>query len=414
MYQLIQAQTRTKGSFNDWEEKALGEVRLITIFTLYSNVLVYLFDATNEKNGWLDLYSLPVSVRDSVATLNQYLELASGLTLVEDDPRGQRGDSYVRFLNAMAYKFTFKGTNANFSTDENLLPDQRIDLLVQRDGITDYSTIVDQSLWTVNGLCFRAWPIDGEGITLNHAGKFASKFNDLRVGILDFSSIGKVETYPISASMIQGGGEALPLAKGFYLRSPVPLTGKTVGLVVAGKLYLLDKEVSVTGETRIQVQMQNINLINHFFETHQYLDYSDIPLSKDENETEQVVANQFITDAVIKAFMTSVYSFLVVIDSVNLEKEYLSLKRTLIDGTYLSPGEALPDLPAQIGNGYLAEYTLWKQDGFYALRLPHSLVSRWFYETIPMNERQLVQNQRYGYKPTFSSEARLLLIKKVA
>jgi len=131
MYQLIQAQTRTKGSFNDWEEKALGEVRLITIFTLYSNVLVYLFDATNEKNGWLDLYSLPVSVRDSVATLNQYLELASGLTLVEDDPRGQRGDSYVRFLNAMAYKFTFKGTNANFSTDENLLPDQRIDLLVR-------------------------------------------------------------------------------------------------------------------------------------------------------------------------------------------------------------------------------------------------------------------------------------------
>lgn len=414
MYQLIQAQTRTKGSFNDWARTDIGELRLLSIFTLYSNALVYLYDVTNEKNGWLDLYSLPVSVRDSVATLNQYLSLASGLTILEDDPRGERGDNYVRFLNAMAYKFTFRGTNANFSTDETLLPDQRVDLLLQRDGITDYTTIVSKTLWTVNGLCFRAWPIDGQGITLNHAGKFASKFNDLRVGILDFSTIGAVSTYPITESMIQGGGTELPLSRGFYLRSPEALTGKTVGLVIAGKLYLLDKEVSITGETRIQVHMQNINLINHFFETHNYLDYSDIPLSEDANEPEQVVANQFLTDAVIKAFLTSVYSYLIIIDSTNLEKEYMSLKRTKIDGTYLSPGSVLPDLPAQIGNGYLAEYDLWEQDGFYALRLPHSTINNWFYETIPMNERQLVQNQRYGYRPITPSEARLLLIKKVA
>lgn len=413
MYQLIQAQTRTKGNFNDWERTEIGEKRIVTIFTLYSNVLVYLYDVTNDKSGWLDLYSLPVSIRDSVATLNGYLNVAVGLSLIEDDPFAVKGDNYVRFLNAMAYKFTFRGTNANFSTDEALLPDQQVDLLIARDGVTDYTTLVSKTLFTVNGLCFRAWPIDGEGITLNTAGKFASKFNDCRVGILDFSTIGNISTYPITEEMIKGGGADLPLANGFFLQSPVALTGKTVGLVVAGKLYLLSKEVSITGETRIQVHMQNINLLNHYFETHNYLDYSAIPLTLNANSTEQVVANEFTTDTIIKAFLTSNYSFLVVIDSINLEKELVQLKRTHIDGQYISPTATLPDLPLQVGNGYLGEYALWERDGFWAIETPHSITNRWFYETVSAAERSLVQNQRYGYAPTQPAEARFLLIKKV-
>lgn len=413
MYQYIQAQTRTKGNFNDWEKTDIREMRLVSIFTQYTNALVYLYDQENDQNGWLDLYSLPVSVRSSVAKLNEYLAVVSGLSLIVDDPFAVRGDNYVRFLNAMAYKFTFKGTNANFSPEENLLPDQQVDLLLSRDGISDYTNITNKALFTVNGLCFRSWPLDGIGISLNHAGKFASKRNDLRVGILDFTTIGAVSTYPITTDMIRGGGKELPLSGGFYLTSPTPLTGKTVGLVIAGKLFLLDKEVSVTGETRIQVHMPNINLLNLFYDTHNYLDYESIPLTLNENNVEQVVAAEFTTDAVITAFLTLPYSFLVVIDAVNLEKEHVALKRTLVDGIFISPTKTLPDLPLQIGSGYLSEYALWERDGFWAIQAAHSRTDRRLYETIPSSERLLIQNQRYGYRPEQDSEARFLLIKKV-
>lgn len=413
MYQLIQAQTRAAGTFNNWTETDVADVRLVTLFQKYGACLLYLYDETNDQNGWLDVYQLPTSIRDSVATVSAWLAVADGLTLVLDDPFAERGDNYVRFLNAVAYLFTLRGTNANFSEDESLLPDQKIDILCSRAGVTDYTSLVSKTLWTVNGLCFRAWPIDGTGVSLNGAGRFAAKINDARVGILDFSNIGTVSTYPITTDMFQTAGDGT-MYRGFFLTTPESLTGKTVGLVLGGKVYFLDNALQVAGETRVKINMPNISLINQWYETYKYLDWSALPLTPDANDVDQTVANQFIQDAVIRAFFTSAYSFLFIVDATNLTREHVPLKRTHIDGTYLSGTQNTPDLPCQIGAGWLAEYNLFEQDGFWALRLPHSQFQQWFYETIPMSDRQLVQSMRYGYKPTMPADARFLLIKKVA
>lgn len=414
MYQLIQAHVLTSGSFNNWEPASISSKRLLEIFQLYPACIVYVYDQTNDLNGWIDLYQLPVAIRTSVLTLEQYLSVAVGLPIVEEDPFGERGDNYVRYLFTQAYSFMMRGTNSNFSNDENLLPDQKTDILLYRNDITDYTSIVNKSLVTVNGLLFRAWPVDGEGILLNGAGKYASKLNDNRVGLIDFSNIGDIATYPITEGMIKGGGDSLPLYRGFFIDVDVSLSGKTPALVIAGKLYILDTAVQVIGETRLRIDMTKINLLNHYYETYEHVDYGTIPLSTDANDVDQTVAAEFLTDTVIKAFFTHFQSFLVTIDSVNLTKELMPLKHTHIPEVYLSPTSAHPDLPVVIGNGFISEYTLFERDGFWALSIPRFLRSNQFYETIPNEDRSLVRDQRYGYNAYRPAAANYLLIKKAA
>lgn len=412
MYQLLHAYALKSGSFDDWAPVDIGGVRLLTIFQTYPSCVCYLYDATNDDNGWLDLYSLPVSVRTSVQTLNQYLTLATGLDLSEENPTRDKGDEYVKFLFAQAYKFKLRGTNANFSPDEDLLPDQKIDILLSRDDITDYTSIVNKSLTTVNGLFFRAWPMDGKGIQIDGGGRAAVKYNDIRVGFLDFTNIGDTATYPITESMIKGGGTSAPLSKGFFIDTGLSLAGKTVGLVIAGKLFLLDNVVQLISESRVLVDFTQVNLLNHFYETYGYLDYSDLGISVDINAVDQVVASEFKTDAVIKAFMVHPQTFLVTIDATGLVKKSLPLKRTKTKALYLSPTSTHPDMPLLIGPGFIAEYNVFERDGFWAVTVPHYESSNLFYETIPDEDRSLVRDQRYGYSPYRPNDAAFVLIKK--
>lgn len=414
MYQLLESKVLDGVTFGDWQTKDLSAVRLVTLFQLYPSCIIYVYDVTNDQNGWIDMYQLPVLIRSSPQTLSQYLSLASGLPILTDDPYAEKGDAYVRFLFAQSYGLYVKGTNKAFADGEELLPDQRIDILLSKTGITDYTSIVNTGLFTVNGLFFRPWAIDGSGIALNDAGKAASKYNDNRVGLLDFSNVGEVTTLAITTDMIQGGGTFTPLARGFFINTEVSLSGKTVGLVLAGKLYLLDEIVEVVGETKIKVNSQFIDFMRTFYETYKALDYSALGLTPNANFPDQFVASEFTTDATIKNFFTHRQSFLVLIDAVNLIREEIALKDTTVPGIYLSTTDVTPDLPVQVGNGFISEYNVEHRDGFWVLSLPHYEQDNYFFSTVAREDIGILRGTSYGRIPTKASGARMLLIKQAA
>lgn len=414
MYQLIEAKVLDGTTFGNWQEKDLSAVRMVTLFQLYPSCIIYVYDVTNDQNGWIDLYQIPVLIRTSVQTLTQYLSLATGLPILVDDPYAQRGDNYVRFLFAQSYEFYMKGVNNAFSFDEDLLPDQRVDILLSKDGITDYTTIVNTGLFTVNGLFFRPWPNDGVGITLNDAGKSAAKYNDNRVGMLDFSNIGTVTTLPITSDMIQGGGTSTPLARGFFINTATSLSGMTAGLVLGGKLFFLDGVVNIVGETKVLINTQMIDLMALFYETYETLDYSTLGLTANANFPDQFVAAEFTTDAIVKNFFMHRQSFLVLVNAVNLTRESIQLKETGVPGIYLSPTDTQPDLPVQIGNGFIGEYNIEQRDGFWVLSVPRYEQDNYFYRTTARDDIGILRDMRYGVKPKRTSGARMLVIKKAA
>lgn len=414
MYQLLESKVIASKTFGNWQTADLSAVRMVTIFQLYPSAIIYVYDVTGDQNGWIDLYQIPVLIRSSAQTLTQYLSLASGLPLLTDDPYAVRGDNYVRFLFAQSYGFYVKGTNKAFSVGEDLLPDQRVDILLSKTGMTDYSSIVDTGLFTVNGLFFRPWAIDGTGITLNDAGRAAVKVNDNRVGLLDFSAIGNVTTLPITADMIQGGGTSTPLYRGFFINTTETLSGKTAGIVIGGKLFLLDGIVQIVGETKLKVNSQFLDLMAMFYETYEALDYSDLGLTANVNFPDQFVAAEFTTDKIITNFFTHNQSFLVLIDGVNLSKETITLKDTGVPGIYITSSDTVPDLPVQVGNGFISEYNIEQRDGFWVLSVPHYSQDNAFFNTTARTDIGILRDMRYGYKATRPSGARMLLIKQAA
>ncbi|UQT03119.1 putative virion structural protein [Serratia phage vB_SmaS-Totoro] len=413
MYQIVTAQAIPKGNYGDWQNVNLKGMRLNDIFQLYHICMVQLHDPDKNITGWLDLYQLPVQLRTSPAIIEEWLAISSPLTLFEDDPSGLKGDHYVRAMFANAFGITTTGINFSFAQNENLLPDQRVDIMLKKDGIEDYDRIVRNALFTTNGLIFRADTLPNGGICLLGAGAAASRYNDNRVGILDFSDIAEIKTYNITDEMIRGGGKDLPLARGFFIDLPENLVGKTVGIVIAGQMHLLNGTLSVVGDSRVRFNTQLLDFPDIYYSTYNALNLSSIPLTVDQNAPDQFVTSQFTTDESIKAFLQLSQSFLFIIESNNIIVENLKIKGTELPGMYISPGQALPDLPLQVGSGFIVEYNVEERDGFWAVSVPHHNYDNWIRHSTSVTDATVIRDQRYGYKRAWRSRAGFLLIKRV-
>lgn len=414
MYQIVTAQAIPKGNYGDWQNVNLKGMRLNDIFQLYHLCMVQLFDTDKNITGWLDLYQLPIQLRTSPAEIERWLEITSPLNLYEDDPTGMKGDHYVRAMFANAFEMKTTGINFSFAESENLLPDQRVDIMLKKDGIDDYERIVRNALFTTNGLIFRADTLPTGGIALLGAGAAAAKYNDNRVGILDFSSIAEIKTYNITDEMIRGGGKDLPLSRGFFIDTPEDLIGKTVGIVVAGQMHLLNGTLSIVGDRRVKFNTQLLDFPDIFYTTYGTLDLSSIPLSKDANSPDQFVTSQFTSDDSIKAFLKLSQSFLFIIQTNNITVENLKIKETELPGMYLTPGQELPDLPLQLGSGFLVEYNVEERDGFWAIGVPRHDYYNYIRHSTSVTDATVIRDQRYGYKRAWRSRAGFLLIKRVS
>lgn len=414
MYQIVTAQAIPRGNYGDWQNVNLKGMRLNDIFQSYQLCMLQLHDVDTNETGWVDMYQLPIQLRISPVTIERWLEITSPLNIFPDDPFGQRGENYVRFMFANAFGMSMSGINFSFNQNENLLPDQRVDIMLKKDGIEDYAKIVRNALFTTNGLIHRADVLQGGGIALLGAGAAAAKYNDNRVGILDFSNVAEITTYSITDEMIRGGGRDLPLSRGFFIDTPEELIGKTVGIVIAGQMHLLNGTMSVVSDQRVKFNSQLIDFPDIYYSTYKSLDLSSIPLAVDQNAPDQFVTSQFITDASIRAFLKLPQSFMFIIQSNNIVVENIKVKETELPGLYISPGKELPDLPLQVGAGYIPEYNVEEREGFWTISVPRYDYLNWIRHSTGLTDATVIRDQLYGFKRAHRSRAGFLLIKKVS
>lgn len=415
MLQLLSASAVVAGTYGNWTTVDVGNTPLYKIYQRYSAVLLRVYDTDTGQNGYVDLYTLPVVTRSSPMTLNSYLAIAVGLTVMTVNETATRGTQYVAHYFASAYGYTVKGFNNKFHEDTELLPDQKIDALLYHPDVTDYRRLQASALFTVNGLVHRS-DISDTGVILYQGGRTITLGGDQRIGVLDFSTLGNLTTVPITDAMIKAVNADISLYDVVYFDLPEPLEGKTVFLVLGGVLFAVNPAFDVVGSQRVKVHLSRIKLIDQFYKTYQTLDLSELPLTRDSNLPTQFVVNEFKTDAFVRAYLKLSQSFFVVLDTTGVTVQERKLDFTDHPGIYRSWESALPDLPVRVGDRFAA-YNVKEQDGFWTFSVPHATLDNKMkdrggeQDSMGVNY-QLVRDQNESYHPHYYANAEVVYITK--
>jgi hypothetical protein len=414
MYTLLSAKALDKLSLGDWIDLDAGNQPLFTLFLRYSNVLLQLSNSSSLEQGWASINDFPVTLRTSGVKLNDYLATAADNTikLYSETPvkaNNSEEPNYVRSLFANDYGFKQKLINRNLHPDSELAPDQQLDLLISHEEIEDYQSIVDNALFTVNGLLHQAEAID-QGIMIYEGARTIVKADDNRVGILDFKALGGVKTYPFQDDWLVIH-EGKDVSKTAYFEFPFSLDGKSVLLSMGGFLYFIDPVVDYVGGNKVKVNFRFIDLVSQYYANVDMIYRpDDFPLTKFTRVDDLVNTAEIYTEDYIRATMHLSQSFFIVVNTPRITVARTRLDKLFDAGNYRTVGKNYPDLPVRIGHGYLPEFNVLERERFYVLSCPHYLTKNAIRHTVPADDIRYTRNMDYGYHPTDHAEAAQLLI----
>lgn len=415
MYKILNAVGIEKSSFDGWKEigpVAAGNSPIFLLFLQYDKVLLKLSNPESMEMGWANIYDFPEPIRTSGVKMVDYISQAKPHTikLYSDDANvGENQVKYVRSLFANDYGFVQKLVNKNFHPDSNLAPDQMLDLMISHPEIQDYQPIVDNALFTVNGLIHRGVALE-KGIMLLEGGRTMVKSNDNRVGILDFKGVGGVtcKTFEDSWLTVPAGKDAY---KASYFTLPFDIAGKSLMLVMGGFLYFIDPVIDVVGVNRIKINFRFIDFISQFYANYDRIYRpEDFPLTPHPVFKDRFVTQEFFTEEYIRATLKLSQSFFVVVNTPKVIVRTAKLDRCNTPNEYRYYGEGYPDMPIKVGHGYLPEFNVFERAHFYSVRLPNSLRSRPVRTKSVLEDYKLVRDQNFSDMPKVYADAERLII----
>lgn len=412
MYKILKAVGIDKYSLGDWTELEAGSSPIFLLFLKYEKVLIKLSNTVSLESGWMNIYDLPAELRTSGMKMEDYLARAKPYTIklyTETADSSATHANYVRSLFANDYGFKQKMVNRNLHPDSDLAPDQMLDLLISHDEIEDYKSIVDNALFTVNGLVHRATAIE-QGIMIYEGARTQVKSNDNRVGILDFKGMGGLTVYPFQDDwlVVHEGKE---IYKAAYFKVPFDLTGKSVALVMGGFLYFLNPVLDIVGNDVMKINFRFIDLIDQFYSNYEKIFYpEDFPLTRHPIFTDRFVTKEFHTEEYIRAALKLSQSFFVVVNTPKLIIKTIRLDNCQQPGQYRAYSKDYPDLPVKIGHGYLPEFNVVPHNGFYTLACPHYLQEHAVRYKSDISDYKLVRDQQHSSHPVSYAQASQLLI----
>lgn len=410
MYQLISASVMERGKAGDWQAANLLNEPMSIIARKYSNCILYLFDTVENKNVYADFFGFPSAAYTSPHTLGAYLRVANdiiGPMVLDELPEPE----HVRFLFTNAYGMRTKPFNRNFDIDYPLMPDQEIDLLLYKDGIEDYQRIARNSLVTVGGFVHRM-DANENGLVIYDGAKTAWKFGEARVGLLDFSKVGEIETIPVDSTMYRQPVENAPMRSSVYIDLKRPVLGKSIFVVLGGILHALDGFMDVVGESVVKLNFSQLDLMGIFYDTYEFIDYSSLPLTPDALNKDQWVSSEFETDVFVKAFLEHHQSFFVICETGNLSVTKRKLKNHEIPRLYHACTDTYPDYPVVVNRGFIAEYNIQSRKDGYCLTVPHYMRKHQFRTTVELDVSRIVRDTNYGPRAYSYSDAWALFIRK--
>lgn len=402
MYQLIRAYTQKDRRNGRWTPVDLTEVSVRDVPQLFSELcMVITYPALNGDEQALFFEDVANLTKDALhnTTVQQWLTSLGNSTipLREDVPTFE--ERFVKYINAWYGNFQLDPIGPSRRLESNVSKYDKDDIHIQHDTIGPQE-LRKQVMVSVNGY-FHFIEYADEGIIVHEGNRSVLTSGYNQVGIHSFKEIGEVNYIPIDDGMTYRLGDDTPLCDGVYIDLPgtaEDYKNKTVLFVFNGYLQTLGKSYNRVGETTFRVDMFRLLMLERYYQSRNFLDMKDIPITNYEGSDNLVSVSEFHSDEVTKWFLNRSQTFFVVVDTPSMFNELEPVEHVKIPGRFMDHQHA--EYPMVGVYGKTLEYRALRYPGNKNVMatIPNER-HRFDFNTQPWRENAGVTDGRNSYRP---------------
>lgn len=282
--------------------------------------------------------------------------------------------------------------------------DNKTELCITRPRL-NAKNMFDYSLVSLNGY-FYPTDHDTNNLYILNGGKSLLRSRRNQIGILSFQNISKITQIPITKSMLSKLADTGTYADEVVFNLDPIYRDKSVILCLAGHLVFPDQHsfIKITDNDWL-LKMSNLPIIERYFESKDFIDYSNLELTKFSNN-EKIDIEEFLSDEVMERYITHEQSFFIVVDTPNLIRTTTYLRHSPLPGmftTYIEPKSLL-----FVGRGRTAEYWKTYEDGQWAVNVVNSYTPNRTFDSVNEKNRLVNAGTDTPYKLYYNSRGVLI------
>lgn len=324
---LAVAKTRAT---NLWVEIDITAMPLKTIFSTYRFIEVGLLDAFQAPKT-LHLIEYEFDLLNREGTLQQWLTSLDNRALSLTDGHPTLTFNKVHYYPAEYHHATMQAAKAGYHPSQDVAVDEYNDLVLTYPNIAS-ADAAKYHLYSVNGFYFISKYQD-YGVRLVDASDTVRATGKMEVGYLDFTTVGEIKYVPITKNRINKVDPERTWFDTVIVDVGESLSNKTVGIVIGGYLHLLDGLIRVNSDTTFTFSMRNHQYLSRVLNSLDALSLTELGL---DDADLGVNVSEVYNEEKILAYLTSKYSFVVLIDNPEISVETAGVAYNAMAGTYIT------------------------------------------------------------------------------
>lgn len=387
MYTFIQAIAVKHGYNERWTQVDIAAMPANTLFTKYRQIYAVLTQPTILEPLSLDLGLIADKLQSYTGTISDYLSSIGNdaLPTVMGTPTITRNTAV--YSDAFQADFTVEPVDSRLGEGVVVPEEDRPDLLLTKTvGIDtlDYFGFQKKVLPIVNGFYHRP-TANSRGYYIHEGNKTARRSSQNHVGLVSFGTFGDMTYLEIPESIIhvELKRESTEVDQLHLNFGNDAFKGKTPILIMGGYMILIDGEtLSTTINGVLTFNPRKYPIIERYFESKKYLDYSEFPIIKNPDNEDWLHVASLKTEAFYRKLLAMPQSFVVLVDTEHLiaEKEYP--ERQTVPNTYMS--YKMPKWPLVVCEGKHEVYWNQYESNSWTLTCGDTYKRHYMYQTTPL------------------------------
>ena len=388
-----------------WSEEDVSQILVKRLFSVYRDLYLTLTNPFIDGDVFVRLKDLKDEFYNYSGTLSDlFAEIGNrALPTVEKIPKYKT--SWALFADAFAQGYKVDVNEPGKKPDSTGLNEVKTELTISKP-LFNPKKMFDHCLVSVNGF-FYPTDHDSKNFYVLGAGTSLLKSRRNQVGILSFQDIGKIEQIPIKESMLSKLDDTVELNREVIISLDPKYQNKSIILCLAGYLiFPNDSNFRKISDNEWLLRTADIPIIERFFESKNYVDYTSLELTKFNNNPDKIDVEEFLSDYVLNKYLTHKQSFIVAVDTPYLVRTKTYLRHSKLPGMFTAYSEPLSLL--FVGRGRTAEYWKTYEDGHWAVNVVNSYMPNRTFNSVNEKNREVNAGTDTPHRLYYDSRAFLL------
>lgn len=411
MYTYVSAHVVSARPNSQFETKDIATTRINEVFATNRLVLLTVTHPALPDPIVVSIESLRLTHSQSLDYIQVILDSLGDVALPVVDFDPSSSIRYAKYSDARRVGYRVELANMGQNYPDNYPAEALMDIVLTRPTYnTDMALLHTHALMSVNGF-YHMTATDTQKAYILDGGKSYRVANKNHFGIWSFFDIGEVHKVPLSPAAIIPADPTKNLKDKIRFSVDMDLTGKSVFLVLGGYLVFQQENVfTQVNDNSFLLDMKNLPHAERIMESDKFIDLSPLDLTRPVDDNTTYSVEEIFSDEVLRKYLTLSQSFLVVVDTPNLNVEKMELRESGTYSVFTTIQEPL--YPLIIGSGRQVEYWRKQEEGVWALLIGDEWVKNYMALMQPLPSG-LINDSINSNEPVIPQHPLLLAVSNI-